>query len=124
MKKYNNFDLHFHFGLKHGKIDFLNAAYVHPLKQDLVQEFQEDFRKDDNVKAAIVFGSGVEFRCNSYSDLDLCIERYDTKKAFHYQAAGLGEAVDILYADSIGERLQKEIAEKGIVVYDREGCYV
>lgn len=46
------------------------------------------------------------------------------KKAFHYQAAGQGEAVDILYADSIGERLQKEIAEKGIVVYDREGCYV
>lgn len=34
------------------------------------------------------------------------------------------EAVDVLYADQIGERLSREIVEKGIVVYDREGCYV
>ena len=104
MRKYNNFDLHFRFDLKNGKINFLNAEYVHPL--------------------AIVFGSGVEFRCNSYSDLDLCIERYDVGKAFHYQAGGHDEAVDVLYADQIGERLRREIAEKGIVVYDQEGCYV
>lgn len=124
MRKYNNFDLHFVFDLKNEKIDFLNAEYVHPLKQELVQEFQRDFREDGNIKAAIVFGSGVEFRCNSYSDLDLCIERYDAEKAFHYQAGSIGEAVDVLYADQIGERLGREIAEKGIVVYDREGCYV
>lgn len=124
MKKYNNFDLHFRFDTKNGKINFLNAEYVHPLKQELVQELQRDFREDGNIKAAIVFGSGVEFRCNSYSDLDLCIERYDVGKAFHYQAGGHDEAVDVLYADQIGERLRREIAEKGIVVYDREGCYV
>ena len=124
MKKYNNFDLHFVFDLKNEKIDFLNAEYVHPLKQELVQEFQREFREDGNIKAAIVFGSGVEFRCNSHSDLDLCIERYDVGKAFHYQAGGFGEAVDVLYADQVGERLGREIAEKGIVVYDREGCYV
>lgn len=52
--------------------------------------------------------------------MDLCIERYDTEKAFHYQAAEHGEAVDIVYADRIGERLRQEIEEKGIVVYDRE----
>lgn len=124
MRKYNNLDLHFVFDLKNEKIDFLNAEYVHPLKQELVQEFQRDFREDGNIKAAIVFGSGVEFRCNSYSDLDLCIERYDAEKAFHYQAGSDGEAVDVLYADQIGERLSREIVEKGIVVYDREGCYV
>jgi len=75
----------------------LNAEYVHPLKQELVQEFQRDFREDGNIKAAIVFGSSVEFRCNSYSDLDLCIERYDVGKAFHYQARGYDEAVDVRY---------------------------
>lgn len=124
MRKYNNFDLHFIFDLKNEKIHFPNAEYVHPLKQELVQELQRDFREDGNIKAAIVFGSGVEFRCNSYSDLDLCIERYDGEKAFHYRAGGLGEAVDVLYADQIGDRLRREIEEKGIVVYDREGCYV
>lgn len=124
MKKYNNFDLHFSFELKNNKIDFLHAEYVHPLKQELVQEFQQDFKNDANVKAAIVFGSGVEFGCNSYSDLDLCIERYEPDKAFYYEAAASGEPVDILYADRIGEKLRREIEEKGIVVYDREGIYV
>lgn len=124
MRKYNNFSLHFTFWHKNEEINFLNAEYIHPLKQELVQEFQRDFEADGNVKAAIVFGSSVEFRCNSYSDLDLCIERYDTEKAFRYQAGSLDEAVDVLYADQLGERLRREIEEKGIVVYDREGCYV
>ena len=124
MKKYNNFQLHFTFERKHGGIRFLHAEYVHPLKQDLVQEFQQDFESDANIKAAIVFGSGVEFGCNSYSDLDLCIERYDPEKPFRYQAADNGEPVDLIYADRIGERLRKEIEEKGIVVFDREGAYV
>lgn len=124
MKKYNNYDLHFSFELKNNRIDFLHAEYVHPLKQELVQEFQQDFKNDENVKAAIVFGSGVEFRCNSHSDLDLCIERYEPDKVFHYEAAAGGEPVDLLYADRVGGRLRKEIEEKGIVVYDREGVYV
>lgn len=29
-----------------------------------------------------------------------------------------------LYADQVGERLGQEIAEKGIVAFDREGCHV
>jgi len=124
LRKYNNFNLHFRFELKNEKINFLNAEYVHPLKQQLVQELQRDFEEDNNIKAVIVFGSGVEFRCNSCSDLDLCIERYDHEKYFRCQTAGLEEAVDVLYADRIGERMRCEIEEKGIVVYDREDCYV
>lgn len=124
MKKYNNFDLHFLFDLKSERIQFLHANYVHPLKQDLVQELQQDFQRDSNVKTAIVFGSGVKFRCNSCSDLDICIERYSLDKPFHYQAGDDGSAIDVLYADQIGERLRREIEEKGIVVYDKEGAYV
>lgn len=124
MKKYNNFHLHFRFDLKRESITFQNAEYVHPLKQDLVQELQLDFLRDSNIKAAVVFGSGVEFRCNSYSDLDLCIERYNPDSPFHYEAGKEGEEIDILYADRIGEKLKKEINEKGIVVFDREGLYV
>ncbi|MCD8014294.1 MAG: nucleotidyltransferase domain-containing protein [Lachnospiraceae bacterium] len=121
MKMFNNFDLHFIFDLKNENIRFLNAEYVHPLKQELVQELQADFEQDENVKMAIVFGSAVEFRCNSYSDLDLCIERYSFDKPFRY---GTCEEIDILYWDRIGGKLKEEIAQKGIVVYDREGQHV
>lgn len=121
MKTFNNFDLHFMFDLKNENIRFLNAEYVHPLKQELVQDLQTDFEQDENVKAVIVFGSAVEFRCNSYSDLDLCVERYHFDRMFHYSVL---DEIDLLYWDRIGERLKQEIAEKGIVVYDREGTYV
>ncbi|MDO4291626.1 MAG: nucleotidyltransferase domain-containing protein [Eubacteriales bacterium] len=124
MKKYNHYDLHFRFEIKNDTIHFQNAQYIHPLKQELVQELQRDFAQDENVKAAVIFGSGVEFRCNSFSDLDVCIERYDTAKPFHYEAAADGEAIDLLYADQLGEKLRREIEEKGIVVYDREAVYV
>ncbi len=120
MKRFNNYDLHFTFDRKNSSICFANAEYIHPLKQDLVQLLQADFEKDQNVKAVIVFGSAVEFRCNSYSDLDLCVERYD-EVPFHNNTE---EEIDLVYWDQIGERLKKEIAEKGIVVYDREEQYV
>lgn len=106
MKKYNNFDLHFTFDRKNETIGFLHAEYVHPLKQELVQAFQRDFQEDGNIKAAIVFGSGVEFRCNSYSDLDLCIERYDVEKPFSYSAGETGEGVDALCRPDWGAAAQ------------------
>lgn len=52
-KKYNHFDLHFTFERKHAGIRFLHAEYVHPLKQDLVQEFQRDFKEDGSVHRAL-----------------------------------------------------------------------
>ncbi len=45
-------------------------------------------------------------------------------KPLHYQAGDDGSPIDVLYADQIGERLRREIEEKGIVVYDKEGVYV
>lgn len=120
MKNFNNFELHFIFDRKNEKIRFTNAEYIHPLKQDLLQALQEDFEKDRNVKTVIVFGSAVEFRCNSYSDLDLCIERYE-EQPFRNNTE---EEIDLVYWDRIGAGLKKEITEKGIVVYDREGKYV
>ncbi|MCD8105586.1 MAG: nucleotidyltransferase domain-containing protein [Lachnospiraceae bacterium] len=121
MKTFNNFELHFIFDLKNENIDFLNAEYIHPLKQELVQNLQADFERDENVRAVIVFGSAVEFRCNSYSDLDLCVERCHFDRPFRYNAL---DEIDLLYWDRIGEKLKQEIAEKGIVVFDREGKYV
>lgn len=122
MKKYNNYDLHFIFEVKDG-ITFKNSQYIHPLKQRLVNEYVNYFKNNSNIKAAIIFGSGVEFRCNSYSDLDICIERYDVEMGLKNRPE-CDEEVDIVYEDMIGGRLQKEIEEKGIVVFDREEIYV
>ena len=52
-----------------------------------------------------------------YNNFDL----HFTGKVFCYNAL---EEIDLLYADRMGEKLKKEIEEKGIVVFDREGLYV
>ncbi len=123
MKKYNNYDLHFRFETKEG-VDFLNAEYIHPLKQQLVQSYVTCFWQDPNVKTGIIFGSGVEFGCHSFSDLDICIERYDSERGFRNYPEEYMEATDIVYSDTVGSRLREEIEKKGIVVFDREGIYV
>lgn len=123
MKKYNNYDLHFVFETKEG-IAFTNIEYIHPLKQGLVYDYIKCFDKDENIKSVIIFGSSVEFSCNSNSDLDICIERYDESISFRNYPDSYLEKTDIVYADSLGERLKKEIETKGIVVFDREKIYV
>lgn len=123
MKKYNHYDLHFRFEVKDG-VHFINAQYIHPLKQQLVQSYVTCFDQDFNIKTAIIFGSSVEFHCNSFSDLDICIERYNPEKGFRGYPQEYIEETDIVYFDAIGTRLKQEIEQKGIVVFDREGTYV
>lgn len=123
MKKYNNYDLHFNFEVKDG-LDYLNVEYIHPLKQDTINRLLQYFKKDTNIKTVIIFGSSVDFSCNSYSDLDICLERYDADRNFKIYLEDMDEETDIVYMDSIGDRLKSEIEEKGIVVFDREGQYV
>ncbi|MCI9619495.1 MAG: hypothetical protein HFG85_06005 [Dorea sp.] len=123
MKKFNNYDLHFRFETKEG-VHFENAQYIHPLKQKLVQSYVGCFDQDYNVKAAIIFGSSVEFGCHSFSDLDICIERYDYERGFRNYPEEYVEETDLVYYDAIGPRLKSEIEKKGIVVFDREGLYV
>lgn len=123
MKKYNNYDLHFRFETKEG-IHFQNIQYIHPLKQQLVHSYVTCFEQEPNIKAAIIFGSSVEFGCHSFSDLDICIERYDTERGFRNYPQEYMEETDIVYLDAVGARLKEEIEKKGIVVFDREEIYV
>lgn len=122
-KRFNHYELHFRFEVKE-HIRFVNAQYIHPLKQKLVQSYVDRFAADSNMKAAIIFGSSVEFRCRSNSDLDICIERYDKEKPFRDYPDEYLEETDIVYWDALGDRLRSEIEKKGIVVWDREGSYV
>lgn len=63
------------------------------------------------MKTAVIFGSSVEFHCHSFSDLELCIERYNTKKSFRDYPQEYMEEADIVYWDAIGARLKKEIEQ-------------
>ena len=97
---------------------------IHPLKQQLVQSYAACFERDSNIKAAIIFGSSVEFHCHSFSDLDLCIERYNPGKGVRDYPQEYLEETDIVYLDAVGTRLKQEIEQKGIVIFDRESAYV
>lgn len=52
-------------------VSFPNANRVHPLMQRRIEKLIRHLYQDKNVKKAALFGSSLEFRCSSYSDIDL-----------------------------------------------------
>ncbi len=46
-----------------------------------VEKLIRELAKDQNIRRLILFGSSLEFRCGSNSDIDLYIEKYDPKKS-------------------------------------------
>lgn len=58
-------------------VTFQKANHVHPLMQRRVEKLISYFQKDNNVKKLVLFGSSLKFCCNSGSDIDLYLEKYD-----------------------------------------------
>lgn len=58
-------------------VTFPNANRIHPLMQHRVEKILLGIRRDQNVHKLILYGSSLEFHCNSASDIDLYIEKYD-----------------------------------------------
>lgn len=61
-------------------VTFPNANRIHPLMQHRVEKILLEIRRDQNVHRLILYGSSLEFHCNSASDIDLYIEKYDPDK--------------------------------------------
>lgn len=57
-----------------------NANRVHPLMQHRVEKLIQEFYKDRNIRRPVLFGSSLEFRCSSASDIDLYVEKFDPEK--------------------------------------------
>ncbi|MCD8134123.1 MAG: hypothetical protein LUE19_09785 [Clostridiales bacterium] len=58
-------------------VAFSDANRIHPLMQKRVDTLIRALSKDRNIRRVILFGSSLEFRCDSRSDIDLYIEKYD-----------------------------------------------
>ncbi len=113
----NNFDIMWDFPVKEG-VSFGNANRVHPLMQTRVDKLIQILSKDKNVRRIVLYGSSLEFRCNSNSDIDLYIEKDDKDKKLE-RIPDLDCEVDIITNLSVESRLYQEIDRKGLLLFER-----
>lgn len=99
-------------------ITFQNANRVHPLMQRRVEKLICELGKDANIRRLILFGSSLEFRCDSASDIDLYIEKYDPGKKLDHLPE-LDCEVDIITNLPPDNRLYQKIEQTGLLLFER-----
>lgn len=115
----NNFKEMWDFGAKDG-VDFLHCNHVHPIMQDRVQKILQMMQKDENVKRIVLFGSSLEFRCSSYSDIDLYIEKIDPKLPLKKEPE-IDCELDLVMDLDHENQLYRQIERTGLLLYERGG---
>lgn len=113
----NDFKRMWDFPVKEG-VTFQNANRIHPLMQNRVEKLIQRISQDTNVRRLIVYGSSLQFRCSSNSDIDLYIDKYDKDKKL-IQLPELDCEVDIITNLSPDSGLYKEIDKTGLVLFER-----
>ena len=99
-------------------ISFPNANRIHPLRQARIEKIIHAVSKDLNVSRVILYGSSLEFRCNSSSDIDLYIEKYDPDKKLEY-FPDLDCETDIITNLPPDNKLYREIDAAGLLLFER-----
>ena len=99
-------------------VTFVNANRVHPLMQARVQKLIQHMEYDMNVRKLVLFGSSLDFRCDSLSDIDIYIEKYDKDKKLEF-FPDLDCEVDIVSNLETGSKLYKEIDKTGLLLFER-----
>ena len=99
-------------------ISFPNANRIHPLMQRRVEQILQAVSKDPNVRRLVLYGSSLEFRCSSASDIDLYIEKYDPDKKLA-NFPDLDCEADIITNLSPDNRLYQEIDRTGLLLFER-----
>ncbi len=99
-------------------ISFQKANQVHPLMQARVEKLISHFREDPNVKKLVLFGSSIKFSCNSCSDIDLYIEKYE-KDGKLLPLPELDYEIDIITNLPADSRLYREIDHTGLLLLER-----
>ena len=105
------------FPVKEG-ISYPNANRVHPLMQERVERILLAARSEGNLKRLVLYGSSLEFRCSSTSDIDLYAESVDPEKPLAF-IPDLDCEVDLVTNLSRDSRLYREIDRTGLVLYER-----
>ena len=97
---------------------FEKANRVHPLMQARVENLIHQISKDPNVKRVVLFGSSLEFHCNSNSDIDLYIEKYKKDKKLQ-PLSDVGCEVDIITDLPLHSARYCEIEKTGLLLFER-----
>lgn len=112
----NHFDNMWDFEIKKG-VSFCHANRVHPLMQERVQKVLDTLACDENIKKIVLFGSSLEFRCSSVSDLDLYIEKYNKTLPLKKEPI-LDCEIDIVTNLNPDSRLYAEIDRTGLLLFE------
>ena len=99
-------------------VTFVNANRVHPLMQARVQKLIQHMQCEPNIRKLVLFGSSLEFRCNSFSDIDIYIEKYDKSKKLE-SFPDLDCEVDIISNLEPESKLYQEIDKTGLLLFER-----
>lgn len=99
-------------------VSFQNANHVHPLMQVRVEKLIRSMYMDKNIRKLVLFGSSLEFRCNSSSDIDIYIEKYEKDRKLEY-FPDLDCEVDIVTNLSPDSKLYQEIERTGLLLFER-----
>lgn len=99
-------------------VSFENANHVHPLMQGRVEKLLRGISGDQNIRRAILFGSSLEFRCSSTSDIDLYIEKYDPEKKLD-SLPDIDCELDIITNLRPDNKLYQRIKETGLLLLER-----
>lgn len=118
----NNFKRMWDFGTKEG-IHFLHCNRVHPLMQGRVQKVLQILEQDPNIQKIVLFGSSLEFRCSSFSDLDLYIEKAEPSLPLKNEPS-LDCEIDFVMDLNHNSSLYKEIDRTGLLLFERGQKYV
>lgn len=113
----NNMELMWDFPVRDG-VSFHNANRVHPLMQARVEKLICGLARDGNIRRLVLFGSALQFRCDSYSDLDIYIEKQQPGKRLEFLPE-LDCEVDIVTNLSPDSKLYQEIDRTGLVLFER-----
>lgn len=100
-------------------VSFENANRVHPLMQERVERLIRELKKDKNIRRLVLFGSSLEFRCSSFSDIDIYIEKYDPEKKLEFLPE-MDCEVDIITNLQPDNRLYQKIENTGLLLFGRQ----
>ncbi len=96
-----------------------NANRIHPLMQGRIEKLVRELEKDPNICRMILFGSSLEFRCSSNSDIDLYIEKYDPAQKLRY-LPDLDCEIDIITNLRADNPLYQKIERTGLLLFERK----
>ncbi len=99
-------------------VAFPKANRVHPLMQRRTEKLIQELSKDPNIRRIALFGSSLEFRCSSASDIDLYIEKYDPRKKLAH-VPELDCELDIITNLQPDNKLYQEIEQTGLLLFER-----